>query len=124
MAPKSKTTTIEPSLRAKLSAAVDEAFEADFAIHGPETIAKMRESHPDKYIEAAVRRVATTEPKSDAIDFNDAKSMRDIGLKLLQSVGFNEPDEDSIQAALAANDVFIAKLEAIRDCAQAEGEAN
>ena len=48
--------------------------------------------------------------------------MRDIGLKLLQSVGFRDPDEDSIQAALQANDIFIAKLEAIRDCAQAPEE--
>src|SRR5262249_30908033 len=52
------------------------------------------------------------------IDFTTAKSMTDIGRKLLQSVGFKEPDDVSIQAAIAANDAFIARLEAIRDSAQ------
>jgi hypothetical protein len=51
-------------------------------------------------------------------DFNSAQSMNDIGRKLLQSIGFNEPDDVSIAAAVEANDVFIAKLEQIRDSAQ------
>ena len=55
---------------------------------------------------------------ANAIDFAQAKSMQDIGRKLLQSVGFEEPDDVSIQAAIEANDVFIARLEAIRDAAQ------
>jgi hypothetical protein len=50
------------------------------------------------------------------LDFATAKSMRDIGRKLLQSVGFREPDDASIQAAIEANDAFIA-LEAIRNAA-------
>jgi hypothetical protein len=37
---------------------------------------------------------------------------------LLQSVGFASPDDVSIQAAIEANDAFIARLEAIRDAAQ------
>jgi hypothetical protein len=48
-------------------------------------------------------------------DFKQAKSMQDIGLRLLQSVGLKEPDSLSIAAAIEANDEFIAKLEAIRD---------
>ena len=52
------------------------------------------------------------------LDFATAKSMQDIGRKLLQSVGFASPDDVSIQAAIEANDVFIARLEAIRDRAQ------
>jgi hypothetical protein len=52
------------------------------------------------------------------IDFAQANSMQDIGRKLLQSVGFNEPDDVSIQAAIEANDTLIATLEAIRDAAQ------
>ena len=44
--------------------------------------------------------------------------MQDIGRKLLQSVGFREPDDISIQAAIEANDAFIERLEAIRDSAQ------
>jgi hypothetical protein len=55
---------------------------------------------------------------ANAIDFAQAKSMQDIGRKLLQSVGFEEPDDVSIQAAIEANDAFIARLEAIRDAAQ------
>jgi hypothetical protein len=51
-------------------------------------------------------------------DWNTAQSMQDIGRKLLQSVGFSEPDDVSVQAAIEANDVFIARLEAIRDAAQ------
>jgi valyl-tRNA synthetase len=52
------------------------------------------------------------------VDYNTAKSMTDIGRKLLQSVGFREPDDVSIQAAIEANDAFIQRLEAIRDAAQ------
>ena len=52
------------------------------------------------------------------IDFSTAQSMKDIGRKLLQSVGFCEPDDISIQAAIEANDAFIERLEAIRDSAQ------
>jgi hypothetical protein len=51
-------------------------------------------------------------------DFSTANSMQDIGRKLLQSVGFREPDDVSIAAAIEANDVFIARLESIRDAAQ------
>ena len=55
---------------------------------------------------------------SDAIDFNQANSMQDIGRKLLQSVGFASPDDASIQAAIEANDIFVERLEAIRNAAQ------
>ena len=44
--------------------------------------------------------------------------MQDIGRKLLQSIGFREPDDVSIQAAIEANNAFIAQLEAIRRQAQ------
>src|SRR5262249_35900887 len=56
--------------------------------------------------------------QTNQIDFQTAKSMTDIGRKLLQSVGFKEPDEVSIQAAIEANDAFIDRLQAIRDRAQ------
>ena len=52
------------------------------------------------------------------IDFSQASSMEDIGRKLLQSVGFKEPNDVSIAAAIEANDAFIERLEAIRDRAQ------
>jgi hypothetical protein len=44
--------------------------------------------------------------------------MQDIGRKLLQSIGFKEPDDVSIQAAIEANNAFIERLEAIRNEAQ------
>jgi hypothetical protein len=62
--------------------------------------------------------IADGSEMNNKIDFNTANSMSDIGRKLLQSVGFASPDDVSIQAAIEANDVFIARLEAIRDRAQ------
>ena len=50
-------------------------------------------------------------------DFGQAKSMQDLGRMLLQSVGFTSPDDASIQAAIEANDAFVARLEAIRAAA-------
>jgi hypothetical protein len=47
-----------------------------------------------------------------------AQSMQDIGRKLLQSVGFKEPDDVSIQQAVEANDTFIDRLKAISEAAQ------
>ena len=58
------------------------------------------------------------QPPNTSVDFSSTNSMEDIGRKLLQSVGFASPDDVSIQAAIEANDVFIAQLEQIRDRAQ------
>src|SRR5262245_25189022 len=52
------------------------------------------------------------------LDFKSAKSMQEIGKKLMQSVGVREPDDAMIQSAIEANDAFIARLEQIRDRAQ------
>ena len=49
---------------------------------------------------------------------SQASSMEDIGRKLLQSIGFKEPDDVSIKGAIAANDEFIKELERIRNAAQ------
>jgi hypothetical protein len=57
-------------------------------------------------------------PQDKAQDPNTPRSMKDIGRKILQSIGFAEPDDVSIQEAVEANDKFIARLEAIRDAAQ------
>jgi hypothetical protein len=58
------------------------------------------------------------EPQHDAVDFKQARTMTDIGRKLLQSVGFAAPDDASIQLAIEANDAFVAELERIRNAAQ------
>jgi hypothetical protein len=55
---------------------------------------------------------------TNAIDFAQAQSMQDIGRKLLQSIGFNEPDAVSIQAAVELNDTFIDGLQRIYQRAQ------
>jgi hypothetical protein len=53
-----------------------------------------------------------------SVDYNSAQNMQDIGRKLLQSIGFKEPDDVSIAAAIEANDAFIDQLQRIRDAAQ------
>jgi hypothetical protein len=115
-----KPKPTEPSLRDKLSHEFLRAFESDFEAFGVEAIKALREKSPEKYSEIAARLIATTEPKSDSIDFNSANSLQEIALKLLQSVGVNEFEatDNMIQAAIEANDNFIARLMAIRDEAQ------
>jgi hypothetical protein len=54
----------------------------------------------------------------DTTSFKQARSMQDIGRKLLQSMGVAEPDDASIQLAIEANDAFVAELERIRNAAQ------
>jgi hypothetical protein len=86
-----------------------------------------RDAHSDKAYGAAVAAVMgkakilnliVDQPPNPSVDFSSANSMQDIGRKLLQSVGFASPDDASIAAAIEANDVFIGRLEAIRDGAQ------
>jgi hypothetical protein len=51
---------------------------------------------------------------SKTLDFGAARSMQDIGRKLLQGVGLKEPDGDSVCQAIEANNRFVAELEAIK----------
>jgi len=88
----------------------------------------LREARADKAHSAAVSAILGKAKilniaeqhdfRSGKIDFSQASSMQDIGRKLLQSVGFKEPDDVSIQQAIQANDAFIDRLKAIRDAAQ------
>jgi hypothetical protein len=57
-------------------------------------------------------------PVENELDFQTAKSMQDVGKKLLLSVGFQSPDDVSIALAIEENDKFIAGLCKIRDAAQ------
>src|SRR5437667_4772138 len=87
-----------------------------------------RDAHSDKAYGAAVAAVmgkakilnlmVDQHALVPAQDFSTAKSMHEIGKRLLQSIGFTEPDDASIQDAIEANDSFIARLETIRDSAQ------
>jgi len=109
----------EPSLRDKLSANFLKAFETDFDTHGVEVIEQLRQKSPEKYTEIAARLIAASEPKPDG--FESCQDMREIGIKLLKSVGCEDEDaitEDMIAEALKAQEVFIAGLKAIRDAAQ------
>lgn len=101
----------EPSIREKLSAKFDADLLADYLAHGPEAIAEARQKSPEKWLDTVNRRVGTTEPRRDG--FASAQNMQDIGRKLLQSIGFTEPDDISIQRAIQANNAFMARLEAI-----------
>jgi len=104
---------------------------ADFKLHGKRALEQVRLESPSKYLELASKLaalVATLKPAQSA--FHDANSMQDIGRKLLQSVGADDATltDDQIAQAVACNDAFIAKLEAIRDrailAAAVEGELN
>jgi hypothetical protein len=87
-----------------------------------------RDAHADKAYAAAVSAVmgkakilnlvVDQHQFRGEIDFSQASSMEDIGRKLLQSVGFKEPDDVSIKEAIKANDEFIEELERIRNAAQ------
>jgi hypothetical protein len=89
----------------------------------------LREARADKAHSAAVSAILGKAKilniaeqhdfRSGQIDFSQASSMEDIGRKLLQSVGFKEPDDVSIQAAISANDRFIDELQQIHQRAQA-----
>jgi hypothetical protein len=62
--------------------------------------------------------IAATEPPPKADGLTAANTMEEVGRRLLQSIGLYEPSDEQIEAAIAANDAFIAKLEQIRDRAQ------
>jgi hypothetical protein len=110
----------EPSLLDQLSAPLRD-FVKDFQTHGPSTLEQVRERSPEKYIELSTRLVAliaTLKPEPNG--FRQAKSMEEVGTKLLQSVGCAEDiiNGEMIADALKANDVFIEQLVAIRDAGQ------
>ena len=83
-----KAKATEPSLRERLSQSYLEAFEADFRAHGISVLEQLREKSPEKYAEIASRLIAASEPKPDG--FENAKTMQEIGLRLLKSVGLSE----------------------------------
>jgi hypothetical protein len=104
-----------PSTRDKLSGGFLEALAKDWAEHGPEVIQQIRLDNPVKYGELIARLVPMDANLPPASDFSQCQSMQDIGLKLLQQVGLDAPTENQIERAIAANNTFVATLEAIRD---------
>jgi hypothetical protein len=107
---KSKTG---PSLRDKLSVNFMKAFEADFASNGVNVIEQLRLKAPDKYAAIATQLIASAEPPAG--DFDQAKSMEDIGRGLLRQVGVLDENmtDAMIEAAIEAQDILVKKLELI-----------
>src|SRR5262249_10215133 len=94
-------------------------FVTDFKTHGPNTLDRLRERNAEKYIELSIKLITliSTLRTESGLDFKSAKSMEEIGLKLLKSVGM--PDaaitDSPVREAIEENNQFIATLEAIRD---------
>jgi len=86
----------------------------------------LTEARADKAHSAAVSAIATkakilnisAEQSNQQINFATAHSKRDIGERLLQAVGYREPDDVSIQQAIALNDRFVSDLEELARQAQ------
>jgi len=110
-----------------------QAIAAEQAVESAEKMTRelnevLREARADKAHSAAVSAILGKAKilniaeqhdfRSGKIDFSQASSMEDIGRKLLQAVGFKEPDDVSIKEAIAVNDEFIKELERIRNAAQ------
>src|SRR5262249_56013396 len=79
--------------------------------YGGETIEKLRESHPDRYAEVAVKLIASATPPAGL--FDKAQSFEDIGAGLLKSVGLNDPTPEQVAAAITENDRFVTALQLI-----------
>jgi hypothetical protein len=105
----------EPSLLDQLSGPLRD-FVKDFQTHGKDVLEKVRLESPSKYLELSTKLaglVAALKPEPDG--FKQAKSMEEVGIKLLQSVGCAEDliNGEMIEDAIKANDEFIAQLQAI-----------
>jgi hypothetical protein len=104
-----------PSTRDKLSSAFVDALEKDWAEHGIEVIQQIRLDNPVKYGELIARLIPMDANPVSANNFSHCKSMEDIGRQLLLQVGVEEIaiTPSMIQAAIAANDALVARLEQI-----------
>ena len=79
-----------PSTRNRLSGAFIEALAEQWREHGGEILDGLRRDNPAKFAEIVAKLVTISEPTTDdTFDFKKATSMKDIGRKLLMSVGFD-----------------------------------
>ena len=92
------------------SAAFLEAFERDFAENGITVIQSLRSRSPEKYCEISARLIAATEPPQNG--FDNAQSLQELGVRLLESVGCPRDaiTEAMAEAAVAAQDDFTMAL--------------
>jgi hypothetical protein len=100
--------------RLRLSASFLESLAKDFEKHRDEVIEALRKESPKAYAELLGRLIQTTDAP-DNKRFKDCNSQRDIGLRLLLSMGMHEGEitDEQVDLAVAANDVFVAALEKI-----------
>jgi hypothetical protein len=97
-----------------------EALEADFREYGKDVIEQMRTKDPTRYAELAGKMIMAVEPREQSLE--NARNMHEVAVALLKSVGFTDPDDNSIEQAIQANDEFIDRLQAIYQCAMASEE--
>ena len=127
-----KQKPAEPSLLEQLGGPLKD-FVNDFKEHGKTVLEQVRQENPAKYLEMASKLAAlvvTLKPAQEG--FHDAKTMEEIGLRLLKGIGMEEEDitEAMIAEAIGANEHFVARLEEIRNAGmmraagEAEGELN
>jgi len=116
----------EPSLLEQLSAPLRD-FVADFKTHGKGVLEQVRQRSPEKYLELSTKLaglVATLRPDPDG--FSKANSHEEIAIRLLESVGAPRDiiTQPMIEAAIQANDDFVARLGEIVQAARQQGELN
>ena len=109
-----KTQQKQGTPRLRLSAAFLESLEKDFELHRDEVIEALRRESPRAYAELVGRLIQTTDAP-DSKGFKDCNSQRDIGLRLLVSMGMQEGEvtDEQIDLAIIANQNFIDRLEEI-----------
>ena len=115
-----KTQKAEPSLLDELRGPLrDVVIELKSNLAGE--LQKVREhGESSRYLEAAAKLL----PLIMAFNmgggvYSSADSMEELGIALLNEIGFAAPDENSIQQAIQANDQFFNTLKTIK--ARAEG---
>ena len=108
----------EASLLVQLSAPLRD-FTADFKAHGKSALEQVRTRSPEKYLELSTKLAALVAAlKTEPDLFDNTQTHEDIGRKLLQSIGFRDPDDASIEEAIKIQNAFVAQLEAIRNAAE------
>ena len=117
-----KAQKTEPTLLEELRGPLRD-FVQDFKTHGADVLQRVRQDNPEKYLELSTKLLPLVAAfNTGSSDFSSADSMQDLGASLLRSIGFHEPDEDSIQQAIEAQNAFVAALQRIYQCAQASEE--
>jgi hypothetical protein len=100
--------------RLRLSASFLESLAKDFEKHRDEVIEALRRESPKAYAELLGRLVMTADPPAEGT-FASANTMREIGERLLISVGMakDEITDAAIDLACIANTNFVNRLEEI-----------